>query len=92
MVYSASMKGVSGFMKHEILDTNGSSDERRPEMENVPHKGVKIRELGFKETKDLYEVRESLECRAAGRLPATTCSPTPGSSSHQFSYDRKQIK
>jgi len=33
---------------------------------NVPHKGVKIRELSFKETKDLYEVRESLECRAAG--------------------------
>ena len=32
---------------------------------NVPHKGVKIRELSFKETKDLYEVRESLECRAA---------------------------
>lgn len=32
---------------------------------NVPHKGVKIRELSFKETRDLYEVRESLECRAA---------------------------
>ena len=27
---------------------------------------MKIRELSFKETKDLYEVRESLECRAAG--------------------------
>lgn len=32
---------------------------------NVPHKGVKVRELSFKETKDLYEVREGLECQAA---------------------------
>lgn len=32
---------------------------------NTPHKGVKIRELSFKETRELYEVREALECQAA---------------------------